>query len=171
MCYTSATLESGFSEEWICKLVWSHGGRNPWTSVLPVATGKRISYCVHTYAGQTLQQERPFSHPCAAPVGDLKCDSISLLQGTCPHSVRFHAPRWLFLVFHLRIIAFLQDPLETVVHAWNVKDSSLQLMIDIGGLCTIYFLGSLAKSRLPLLPSLSKTQLNDLVLRRKKTSS
>lgn len=54
---------------------------NPWTSpvpVLSVATGKRISYCVHTYAEQSLQQERPFSHSCAAPAVNLKCDSISL---------------------------------------------------------------------------------------------
>lgn len=40
--------------------------------------------------------------------------------------MKFHAPRWLFLVFCLRRIAFLQDTLVTVVHAQKVKDSLIQ---------------------------------------------
>lgn len=42
--------------------------------------------------------------------------------------MKFHAPRWLFLVFRLRRIAFLQDTLVTVVHARKVKDSLIQWM-------------------------------------------
>lgn len=149
------------------KLVWSHGlllffplSRVTDSALLLSLDGANLS-------ALTMHCSRVY----------LRRDSLSLpSSGNITHSKwdSTHPPRWLVLVFRLRIIVFLQDPLVTVVRAW--KDSSLQLTTDVGGRCTVYFLGRLVKSRFPLLSFTKQNSVqfmgfNDLVLRREKMSS
>ena len=80
--------------------------------VFSIAADERISYCVcYSLSEPNPSAEETVQPAMSARTVYLKCDSISLLQGTCLHYTKFHAPRWLFLVFRLRRIAFLQDTL------------------------------------------------------------
>lgn len=93
--------------------------------VLSIAGHERISYCVIPCLSQTSQQKKLSSHQrvlqrCIQNV------TLFLLFREYEYYMKSHAPRWLFLVFCLRRIAFLQDTLVTVVHAREVKDSLIQ---------------------------------------------